>query len=282
MEKGKEATMAKIAFRAAAFIDLKSPSVDYHESELLLIEDGRIIGFELEGSLPDGVEVIDRSTSYCMPGLVDTAFLPALTSDPQAAFPDSFGEGVWRAREAAGAWIAAGVTTAASMGATDRLDVDLAQSISDGRIVGPRVIPALSPLVPLGMQTFPELYGVRDVCGAEDARRAARQLIKDGAERIVLYADVPLEFHPDPYETSRERLCFSVGEIREIVTQAQQAGCFVHAQAISAQAIKNCIEAGVRSIGCAFGLQPEHLQQMAASGMALAPNLALRAPPGVK
>jgi len=267
--------MAKIAIRSAGFLDLTSPTVNYHENELLLIEDGRIVGFEVAGALPNDVEIIDRSDTFCMPGLIDSAFLPALISDSKANYPDSFGEGVWRARKAAQAWLDSGVTTAASMGAADRLDVDLAHSISDGRIRGPKVLPALNPLVPLGMQSFPSLYGARDVCGADDARRAARQLIKDGAERIVLYADVPLQFHPDPYETSRERLCFSVEELREIVTQAQQAGCFVHAQAISTQAIENCIDAGVRSIGCAFGLLPQHLSRMAAKGMALAPNLAL-------
>lgn len=269
--------MAKIAIRAAAFIDITPSGVNYHENGLLLVEDGRLIGFETAASLQDGIELIDRSNLFCMLGLVDTAFLPALTSGEHGSQPDSFGEGVWRAREASQVWLAGGVTCAASMGAADRLDFDLATSIVDGRIPGPRVMPALSPLVPLGMQEFPWLYGVQDVCGAEDARRAARQLIKDGAERIVLYADVPLQFHPDPYETSRERLRFSLEELREIVTQAKQAGCYVHAQAISTEAIENCIEAGVRSIGCAFGLQPQHLPRMASEKIALAPNLALGA-----
>jgi imidazolonepropionase-like amidohydrolase len=93
----------------------------------------------------------------------------------------------------------------------------------------------------------------------------------------VLYADVPLEFHPDPHQTSRHRLAFSPDELHEIVTQARQAGCFVHAQAISSAAIDRCLEAGVRSIGCAFGLQDSHIPIMVAKGIALAPNLALGA-----
>ncbi|MBK8020590.1 MAG: amidohydrolase family protein [Chloroflexi bacterium] len=169
------------------------------------------------------------------------------------------------------------MTSAASMGGVDRLDLDLAKSIAEGRLIGPRIYPALSPLVPAGMSNFGALYGVREVSGVDEARRAVRELIKQGAERIVLYADVPLEFHADPHETSRHRLVFSADELVEMVTQARQAGCYLHAQAISAAAIDNCLQAGVRSIGCAFGLNESHIPIMVARGIALAPNLALGA-----
>ncbi|MEQ9033115.1 MAG: amidohydrolase family protein, partial [Aggregatilineales bacterium] len=137
--------------------------------------------------------------------------------------------------------------------------------------------PALTPLAPVGASNFHTLYGVREVSGAEDARRTVRELIKNGAERVVIYADVPLEFHTDPHETSRHRLVFSTDELSEMVAQAKQAGCFVHAQAISTAAIENCIQAGVRSIGCAFGLKETHLPALAEKRIALAPNFALGA-----
>lgn len=269
--------MARLAISSAGFIDLDASRVDYHKGELLLIEDDRILGFEKKARPPDGFDLLDHADLYCLPGLVDTAFLPALMAGEDLRRPERFGEAVWQARQTCRAWLQSGVTTAASLGAADRLDIDLAQSIASGRIPGPYLLPALSPLVPAGSANFHRLYGVVEISGVEDARQAARQVIKDGAERIVLYADVPLQFHPDPRETSRERLGFSLQELKEIVTQARHAGCYVHAQAISANAIENCIQAGVRSIGCAFELQAEQISRMASEKVALAPNLALGA-----
>lgn len=269
--------MANYAIRAAGFIDLSASAPDLHQNEVLLVEEEAIRGFESSTEIPDGFELLDYSESYCLPSLIDTAFLPALVTVEGKQSSQGYGEAVWHAREAGRIWLQEGVGTVASMGALERLDFDLAQSVNSGRIVGPRLLPALSPLVPIGGANFGPLYGVREVVGVEDARRAARQLIKDGAERIVVYADVPLQFHPDPIETSRERLTFSVEELREIVTQARQAGCFVHAQAVSAQAIENCIVAGVRSIGNAFQINSEQIEAMASQGIALAPNLALGA-----
>jgi imidazolonepropionase-like amidohydrolase len=269
--------MAKQAILAAGFVDLTPEGVNYHPDEALLIENGRIVGFDTLSNLPDEVEVIDHSAEYCVPGLVDTAFLSGLIVSPDGKRPNRYGESVWAAKQASARWLNSGVTSAASMGAAERMDVDLSNAIAEGRLPGPRIYPALTPLVPAGAANFHALYGVREVSGADDARRAARELIKQGADRIVVYADVPLEFHPDPYETSRHRLTFSVDELAELVAQAKQAGCFVHAQAISTQAIINCLQAGVRSVGCAFGLKEEHLPIMASKGIALAPNLALGA-----
>ncbi len=269
--------MTKAAIVAAGFIDLTADGVNTHDGEVLLIENGRILGFEPATGLPEDVEILDYSTLYAVPGLIDTGFLPGLIVNEDGTRPNSYGDSVWQATRACERWLASGVTSAASMGAYDRMDDDLRRSIASGRLSGPRLVPALSPLVPAGASNFHFLYGVREVSGPDEARRAARELIKQGADRIVVYADVPLEFHPDPAETSRHRLSFSVEELTEIVAQARQAGCYVHAQAISTAGIEHCLKVGVRSIGCAFGLKEAHLPVMAAKGIALAPNLALGA-----
>ena len=269
--------MAKSAIIAKGFIDIVENDVNYHENEALIIDAGRMVGFVERANLADEIELIDFSDVYCLPGLIDTAFLAGLIVSEDGSRPDSFGESAWQALQAANVWLMSGVTTAASMGAVDNLDFDLLRSINDGRLKGTRIYPALSPLVPAGASNFHALYGVREVSGSDDARRAVRELIKNGAERIVIYADVPLEFHADPHETSRHRLVFSIDELSEMVAQARQAGCFVHAQAISTAAIDNCIQAGVRSMGCAFGLQEKHIALLVEKGIALAPNLALGA-----
>jgi imidazolonepropionase-like amidohydrolase len=267
--------VAEFAILADGFVDLTADGVNVHRGECLLIENGRIAGFAPLDRLSDRATVIDRSGEFCLPGLVDTAFLPGLIVYENGARPETYGQSVWRARRACERWVTGGVTSAGSMGASDRMDFDLGRAIDAGRAAGPRIYPALSPLVPAGAAKFHKLYGVREVSGRDEARRAVRELIKHGAERIVVYADIPLEFHADPHQTSRHRLTFSVDELAEMVAQARQAGCFVHAQAISSAAIENCLAVGVRSIGCAFGLKPEHLPVMVQKQIALAPNLAL-------
>lgn len=242
-----------------------------------MIKEDRIEGFIPAAELPDGVEVEDHAQEFCLPGLVDSAFLPGIMCGADHSAPESFGEMVWNSLRAAESWLETGVTTAGTLGAADRHDLDLHSYIQMGRVRGPRLVPALSPLVPLGAGQFSFPYGVREVQGPREARKAARQLIKNGAERITVYADVPLRFHADPAETSRERFTFSEEELREVVVQAEQAGCYVHAQAISTQAIEDCARAGVRSIGCTFGLTEAQLPLLKEQKVALAPNLALGA-----
>ena len=251
--------------------------MNLHEGEVLLIDGDRIEGFIPVAELPEGVEVENHPQEFCLPGLVDSAFLPGIMCGEDHNAPEGYGEMVWNSLRASETWLETGVTTAGTLGAADRHDLDLHSYIQMGRTGGPRLVPALSPLVPLGAGQFSFPYGVREVHGPREARKAIRQLIKNGAERITVYADVPLRFQASPEETSRERLAFSGEELREMVVQAEQAGCYVHAQAISAQAIEVCARAGVRSIGCAFGLREDHLPLLREQNVALAPNLALGA-----
>ncbi len=269
--------MDKKAVLAAGFVDLTGEAASLREGQALLIEGDRVQGYVDRKELPTDVEVVDRSEYYALPGLVDISFLPALMYGREYNPADHYGTAVWNARAAAGAWLNSGVTSAGTLGAVDRHDLDLAAILASGRFRGPRLIPALSPLVPIGASQFPPLYGVQEVHGPDEARCAARTLIKQGAQRIIVYADVPMRFDPDPYETSRERFSFAVEELSEITAQAAQAGCYVHAQAVSTAAIQVCIQAGVRSIGCAFGLQAGQLSHLKERGVALAPNLALGA-----
>ena len=263
------------ALKAAGFIDLQHSSVNLHEKELLYIAGNRIIGFLTEKQLPENCPVIDVSDTWVLPGLVDTAFIPHLMFGDDGSEPENYGQAVWRAKEASRNWLKAGVTSAATLGAVDRLDKDLGDCIAKGKFAGPRIISALTPLVPAFKSKIPWAYGARQVFGADEARKAARELIKQGADRIVLYADTGLSFSSDPSQTARQRLRFSLEELVEIVEQARHAGCFVHAQAISSAAIEYCAMAGVRSIGCAYQLSPQHFQLLKDNHVAIAPNLAL-------
>ncbi|MFW5714099.1 MAG: amidohydrolase family protein [Brevefilum sp.] len=267
--------MDKFALKAKGFIDISGQEARLHKDEMLLIEGERIAGFVKLADLPSEIQVIDFVNGFVLPGLVDLCFLPHMMFDDEGAPPDNYGESVWHAKNALANWLRSGVTTAATMGAPERLDKDLADCIKREILTGPEIIPALQPLVPAGGADFPWGYGVREVNGQDDARRAVRELIKQGADRIVVYADVPLVFSADPNVTARERLNFSKAELSEMVSEAKHAGCFVHAQAISRKAIELCASAGVRSIGCGFQLDRELFPIMRENNVAVAPNLSL-------
>lgn len=270
-------TVGKYAIFAAGFIDLRESGSNLHKNEVLLVDGNRFTGFVSKDQIPEPFERLDFSQWFALPGLVDASFLPHLRYASDGSNPSNYGQFVWTAIQSALHWIKTGVTTAASLGAVDELDKDLGDCIAQGKFPGPRLLPALTPIVPAGGKNFPWVYGVRQVSGADQARKAAREMIKQGADRLVVYADPPMRFFPDPEQTAGERLCFDLDELKEIVTQASQAGCFVHAQAISARAIEVCARAGVRSIGCAYQLKTEQFQLLKDHGVALAPNLALGA-----
>lgn len=270
-------TVDNFAIQAAGFIDLQHSHVDLHENEVLYIEEGRMSAFLPKDQLPETCDVLDFSNSFVLPGLVDASFLPHLMFSDDGSTPANYGQSVWTAKQAALNWLQSGVTTAATLGAVDDLDKDLGDCIAKGKFPGPRLLPALTPLAPAGGGNFPWNYGVRQVFGPDEARKAAREIIKQGADRLVVYADPPLRFFSSPQRTAEERLNFDLDELTEIVTQARQAGCFVHAQAISAKAIEVSAKAGVRSIGCAYQLNREHFPWLKENGVALAPNLALGA-----
>ncbi|MBK8020589.1 MAG: hypothetical protein IPK19_03945 [Chloroflexi bacterium] len=89
--------MARSAILAAGYVDLTPNGVNYHDGEYLLIEDGRILGFERASHLYSDLEVVDFSSDFCVPGLVDTAFLAPVGVNEDGTRPASYGTGVWHA-----------------------------------------------------------------------------------------------------------------------------------------------------------------------------------------
>ncbi len=153
----------------------------------------------------------------------------------------------------------AGITTVRMVGHSGiNGDSALRDAINAGWIPGPRIQAATRKLAPPGGQALP-LHSViatqitdqefRIVAGADDARRAVREALHEGADVIkVVVGDQPPRLGPD--------------EVKAIVNEAHRSKIKVAVHASTADAIALAIEAGADSIEHAEEASDEQLRAM--------------------
>jgi imidazolonepropionase-like amidohydrolase len=122
-------------------------------------------------------------------------------------------------------------------------DVALRTAIDEGLVDGPRMLVATRAIAAVGqynpfgispdLANFPT--GAQMISGVEEARRAVREQIGQGADLIKVYADWR-------YPT------LTVDEMRVIAEEAHKAQRKVAAHATTTEGIRNAVTAGVDSI----------------------------------
>jgi imidazolonepropionase-like amidohydrolase len=252
-------------------LDVRSGTCRNHQG--VLIENGRIqeVG-ELDAvraHAPKEVRAIELPGATLLPGLIDChahlliavdgRFLgDALTVVVAQMSPSQRALlGARNARED----LEAGVTTVRMVGHSG-IDGDAAlrNAIDAGWIPGPRIQAATRKLAPPGGQALP-LHSAfaaemtnqefRIVAGVDDARRAVREALHEGANLIkAVPGDQPPRMGTD--------------ELRAIVDEAHRARIKVAAHASTVDAIQIAIDAGVDSIEHADEATDEQLQAMRA------------------
>jgi imidazolonepropionase-like amidohydrolase len=138
-------------------------------------------------------------------------------------------------------------------------DAGFRQAVEQGDILGPRVLVSNAPLSMTGghadWRRSTERGNALECCaqvgmnsfivdGPEEIRKAARENIRTGADQIKVMASGGAMSPADELDTIQ----YSVEELRMAVETAEAAGKYVLAHAYSSSAIRNCVEAGVRSI----------------------------------
>src|SRR6185436_16657329 len=109
------------------------------------------------------------------------------------------------------------------------------------------------------LPSFPR--GAQMISGVEEARRAVREQIGNGADLIKVYADWD-------YPT------LTVDELRTVVEEAHKAGRRVAAHATLDEGIRNAVTAGVDSIEHGWAAAPATLKLMHEKGVWLIPTQA--------
>ncbi len=224
----------------------------------VVVEDSRIarIGSPGASALPRDARVVDCGGRTLMPGLLDAhVHLAAVEMTPVqevALAPAVLALRIAREIEAT---LQAGFTTVRDAGG---LDWGFKEAVRLGLIRGPRLLisgPFISqtgghgdwrartsrtpvPVHP-GLSTEALLAD-----GADEVRRAAREVLRRGADQVKVMASGGAMSPSDELDHTQ----FTVEELAGAVDAARAVGTYVLAHAYGPAAIQNCLKAGVRSV----------------------------------
>lgn len=265
-----------VVIKAARLLNVKTGELV--NNVVVIVEDGKIRELGSALSLPAGAKVIDLGDVTLLPGMIDvhTHLLQNLSFETSARIRESGSMihtlstmsdakrallGATMARED----LMSGITTVRDLGNSGtNADVDLRDAINQGWILGPRMLVSTRALAPVGGQfnkLVKEAQGLIDkeyaiVSGPEEARRAVRTAIFDGADVIKVIVDA-------------EARLLTLEELQMIVNEAHRVGIKVAAHAGIEQAAMLAAEAGVDSIEHVYGISDALLKLMAKKNIAM-------------
>lgn len=246
----------------------------------IVVEDGRIRWIGPRSALTVDTaraEIIDAGDATVIPGLIDAHchilhIAPRTARAVDAWEPEDLIEVVAGAIASARSWLFQGVTTIRDVGAEKNLDLGLRDLIAQQRVIGPRIFGSGRPIAMTGRPSFAEEHQVNS---ATEARRAAREQLRAGADLIKLFASAGLGggFGKLVWETGWEQL--TVEEMQAAAVEAHKAGRTVTAHAINTQSIKNALLAGVDSVEHCVYVDEEGIAMMRERGTIMVPTLAI-------
>ena len=246
--------MSSFVFQDVRLFDGVAP--DPVEAAHVLVEDGRIAEVSDRPIQASGAVAIACAGRTLMPGLID-AHYHANAADVDIAKLEAMPKSLINqyARLFLEASLQRGFTSIRDAGGAD---YGLAMAIESGLIRGPRLFysgKALSQtgghsdFRPLEQDPFclccqgsGVLGGVAD--GVAEVQRAARNELRKGASQIKIMGSGGVASPTDPIWN----LQYSEEEIRAVVWEAKSWRTYVMAHAYTAEAIRRCVEYGVRSI----------------------------------
>ncbi|HWE50296.1 MAG TPA: amidohydrolase family protein, partial [Bryobacteraceae bacterium] len=249
---------------------------------LLLLEGNTIASVTVGARPPAGVPVIDLSHSTVLPGLIDVhthiLFSDLVYADQLLKESIPY-RAVLAARNVQIA-LDDGFTTLRDLETEGAMyaDVDVQTAIDRGMIPGPHLQVATRALAPSGM--YPLLgyswelnlpHGAQVVDGVENARKAVREQIGNGANWIKFYADHNYTFSLD--DALHGIVNYTPEEARAIVDEAHRLHTPVAAHAVSQEGIQTALDAGVDSIEHGQGLTRTEMDEMAKKGIYWVPTI---------
>ena len=260
--------------KAARWLDVAKGT--YVSPALVLVDGERIKGIGSTQDIPQGAEILDLGDATLLPGLIDCH--THLLSQMDATRDDGdemvrhaamdIGKRTLLGAAMARETVEAGITTVRDLGNSGRNgDVALRDAINAGWVVGPRLFASTRALsdvsgqfarlsVSLQPQVINE-YAV--VSGVEEARKAVRQALFDGADLIKVILNNP------PTSLSLE-------ELRMIVEEAHRAGIKVAIHATRVETTRIAAESGADSVEHAYAISDDTLKLMAQKRIYMVPT----------
>jgi imidazolonepropionase-like amidohydrolase len=247
------------------------------------VQKDKIVAVGPSGALKasSGVSVIKLPGCTLLPGLIEGHSHLLLhpyneTSWNDQVLKESDAYRVARATVHANNTLLAGFTTVRDLGTEGAgyADVGLKKAIDDGIIPGPRMLVAGRAIVatgsygPKGFDTdFKVMIGAEEADG-NNLVRVVRDQIGQGTDFIKVYADYRWGINGDAQPT------FSLEELKLIVETAASSGRPVVAHAVTVEAMRRAIMAGVKTIEHGDNGTLEIFTLMKEKGVAYCPTLA--------
>lgn len=271
------AQAGQIALRATRLIDVRAGKVI--DDAVVIIDSDRIKSVGSKLPVPADAQILDLGDVTLLPGLIDAhshllhQYYRENGDDDSNRVLEMAQVGPAR-RALLGAKIAremldAGFTTVRDLGNSGvSADVALRDAINSGWVVGPRMFVSTRALTAVGGQfqgLTPEAQKLiqqeyAPVSGIEEARRAVRQAVYDGADCIKVIVNVGPRV-------------LSLDEMKVIVEEAHRANRRVAAHATDGDAAALiAAEAGVDSIEHAYTISEKVLGLMAEKHIFLVPT----------
>jgi imidazolonepropionase-like amidohydrolase len=251
-------------------------------AKTLIVEKGKITRVE-DGYVSEScATAIDLKDSFVLPGLIDSHVHLTSENGPNQRIErftktrsDLALDGSWYALKT----LKAGFTTVADLGSPNESIFALRDAIKAGRVPGPRIIAAGSPISVHGGHGDPgngmpedlvHVYRPTSVCsGADDCRRAVREQVRAGADVIKITATGGV-LSPTAAGLAQQ---FSNEELKAIVEAAHSMGRKVTAHAHGADGINAFLRAGGDSIEHGTYVDAESIKLFKAGGAWLVPTL---------
>ena len=274
--------MSSILFEHAQVLDCTGR--DPQPERAVLVENGRIAKVGTAGSLRTRADrVVDCAGRTLMPGLIDAhahlAIVDFEVSSAQRQAPAVYALRVTRNIEAT---LAAGFTSVRDAGG---LDWGYKDAAARGLIRSPRLFICNSWISQTGghgdfrreNDTREPPYNPGVYCpslvvdGPERVRWAAREVLRRGADQVKVMANGGAVSPTDDMWSTQ----FTVEELGAAVAEAKATGKYVMAHTYTPQSMRNCVEAGVRTLEHGNFLDEATAQLLKTSGTYLVPTLAV-------
>ena len=248
----------------------------------MLVRGDRIAAVGPPSDVRDPVaRVIELPGMTLLPGLIDAhshLLLHPYNETPwnDQVLREPLGLRVARATVHARSTLLAGFTTLRELGTEGAgyADVGLRDAIQQGIIPGPRLIVTTRAIVANGTYApsgfAPELVipqGAEEVGGVDEIRRVVRDQSSRGADWIKVYAD----YRWGP--SGEARPAFTQEELTVLVETARSGGRPVVAHAVTPEAIRRAVTAGVETDDHGDAGTPEVFRLMVQKGVALCPTI---------
>jgi imidazolonepropionase-like amidohydrolase len=242
---------------------------------VLIFKDKRIadVGTGNDMKIPEDALVFDVADKYIIPGLIDCHIhldLHGMADTFQENLVEEKLRAIRSAKEMEDT-LYAGYTTVRSLGSVNHIDFAVKKAIEEGLINGPRILASgkIICMTSAGSEYFEGMYRVAD--GADEARKAAREQLKAGADVLKVMATGAI-MNPGGVPGAPQ---LNIEEIQPVVDEGAKLDIKTAAHAHGAQGIKNAIWAGVATIEHGTMADDEAIALMAEKNIFLIPTLSV-------